>query len=52
MVPSNVITTVVHRLPKLLGSNGMMFQLAGVAVPREVFRQVLERTGGLHPAPG
>ena len=27
-------------------------QLAEVAVPWEVFRQVLERIGGLHPAPG
>ncbi|MDP7649968.1 MAG: transposase [Candidatus Thalassarchaeaceae archaeon] len=30
----------------------LMFQLAEVAVPEEVFRQVLERIGGLHPAPG
>ena len=30
----------------------LVFQLAGVAVPREVSRQVLERIGGLHPAPG
>ena len=30
----------------------LVFQLAGGAVPREVFRQVLERIGGLHPAPG
>ena len=30
----------------------LVFQLAEVAVPREVFRQVLERVGGLHPAPG
>ncbi len=30
----------------------LVFQLAEVAVPREVFRQVLERIGGLHPAPG
>ena len=29
-----------------------VFQLAEVAVRREVFRQVLERIGGLHPAPG
>lgn len=29
-----------------------MFQLTEVAVPREVFRQVLEHIGGLHPAPG
>ena len=28
-----------------------MFQLAEVAVSREVFRQVLERIAGLHPAP-
>lgn len=27
-------------------------QLAEVAVPREVFRQVLERIDGLHPATG
>jgi hypothetical protein len=30
----------------------LTFQLAEVAVPREVFRQVLERIGGLHVAPG
>ena len=30
----------------------LVFQLAEVAVPREVFQQVLERIGGLHPAPG
>ncbi len=30
----------------------LVFQLAEVAVPREVFRQVLGRSGGLHPAPG
>ena len=30
----------------------LVFQLAEVAVPREVFRQVLERIGGLHAAPG
>ena len=30
----------------------LVFQLAEVAVPREVFRQVLERIAGLHPAPG
>ena len=30
----------------------LVFQLAEVAVSREVFRQVLERIGGLHPAPG
>ncbi|MAE32456.1 MAG: IS1380 family transposase [Verrucomicrobiales bacterium] len=30
----------------------LVFQLAEVAVPREVFRQVLERIDGLHPAPG
>ena len=30
----------------------LVFQLAEVAVPREVFRQVLERIGGLHVAPG
>ncbi len=30
----------------------LVFELAEVAVPREVFRQVLERIGGLHPAPG
>ena len=30
----------------------LVFQLAEVAVPKEVFRQVLERIGGLHPAPG
>ena len=29
----------------------LVFQLAEVAVPREVFRQVLERIGGLHAAP-
>jgi hypothetical protein len=28
------------------------FQLVEVAVPREVFRQVLERIAGLYPAPG
>ena len=30
----------------------LVFQLAEVAVPREVFRQVLESIGGLHAAPG
>ena len=30
----------------------LVFQLAEVAVSREVFRQVLERIAGLHPAPG
>ena len=30
----------------------LVFQLAEVAVAREVFRQVLERIAGLHPAPG
>ena len=30
----------------------VVFQLAEVAVPKEVFRQVLERIGGLHPVPG
>ena len=30
----------------------LVFQLAEVAVSREMFRQVLERIGGLHPAPG
>ena len=30
----------------------LVFQLAEVAVPKEVFRQVLDRIGGLHPAPG
>ena len=30
----------------------LVFQLAELAVPREVFRQVLERIEGLHPAPG
>ncbi len=30
----------------------LAFQLAQVAVPKEVFRQVLERIAGLHPAPG
>ena len=30
----------------------LVFQLAEVAVPKEVFRQVLERIAGLHPAPG
>ena len=30
----------------------LVFQLAEGAVPREVFRQVLERIGGLHPTPG
>ena len=29
----------------------LVFQLAEVAVPGEVFRQVLERIAGLHPAP-
>ena len=33
-------------------SRRLIFQLAEVAVPREVFRQVLERIGGLHAAPG
>ena len=30
----------------------LVFQLAEVAVSREVFRQLLERIAGLHPAPG
>jgi len=30
----------------------LVFQLAEVAVPREVFQGVLERIGGLHAAPG
>ena len=30
----------------------LVFQLAEMAVSREVFRQVLERIAGLHPAPG
>ena len=30
----------------------LVFQLAEVAVPRDVFRQVLERIGGLHAEPG
>ena len=30
----------------------LVFQLAEVAVPREVFRQALERIAGLYPAPG
>ena len=30
----------------------LVFQLAEVAVPKEVFRQVLERIARLHPAPG
>ena len=30
----------------------LVFQLAEVAMPRDVFRQVLERIGGLHAAPG
>jgi len=30
----------------------LVFQLAEVAVSREVFRHVLERIAGLHPAPG
>jgi len=30
----------------------LVFQLAEVAVPRDVFRQVLERIAGLHAAPG
>ena len=30
----------------------LVFQLAEVAVSREVFRQVLGRIAGLHPAPG
>ena len=30
----------------------LVFQLAEVAVPRDVFQQVLERVRGLHPAPG
>ncbi len=29
-----------------------VFQLAEVAVPQEVFRQVLEGIAGLHPSPG
>ena len=30
----------------------LVFQLAEVGVPKEVFRQLMERIGGLHPAPG
>ena len=30
----------------------LVFQFAEVAVPREVFWQVLQRIAGLHPAPG
>ncbi len=30
----------------------LVFQFAEAAVPREVFRQVLERIARLHPAPG
>ena len=30
----------------------LVFQLAEVAVPRDVLRQVLERIGGLHAVPG
>ena len=30
----------------------LVFQLAEAAVSREIFRQVLERIAGLHPAPG
>ncbi len=30
----------------------LVFQLAEVAVSREIFRQVLERIARLHPAPG
>ena len=30
----------------------LVFQLAEVAVTREVFRQVRKRIGGLHPVPG
>ena len=30
----------------------LVFQLAEIAVTKEVFRQVLDRIGGLHPAPG
>ena len=30
----------------------LVFHLAEVAVPRDVFRQVLERIGGLHAVPG
>ena len=30
----------------------LAFQLAEVAVPRELFQQVMERIGGLYPAPG
>ena len=33
-------------------ARGLVFQLAEVAVSREIFRQVLERIAGLHPAPG
>jgi hypothetical protein len=33
-------------------ARGLVFQLAEVAVYREIFRQVLERIAGLHPAPG
>ena len=49
-----------HLVRRLLVSSGelvrharrLVFQLAEVVVPREVFRQVLERIGGLHAAPG
>ena len=33
-------------------ARSLVVQLAEVAVPKEVFRQALDRMGGLHPAPG
>ena len=30
----------------------LVFEISEVAMPREVFRRVLERSGGLDPAPG
>ena len=51
------LTSIQTRLIKMGGrlvrhARRLVFQLAEVAVSREVFRQVLERIAGLHPAPG
>ena len=37
---------------RLRRESSMKLGLAEVAVPQEVFQQVLERIAGLHPAPG
>ncbi len=51
------LTSIQTRLIKIGGrlvrhARRLVFQLAEVAVSREIFRQVFERIAGLHPAPG